>query len=98
MRFAHIYGRVLTLLWPERWLATLLVLGNLGIASIGFLEPILFGRVIDILATSGERSPAENWAATIRLLGIWSLVGAAGIVSGIFVALYADRLAHRRRL
>jgi ATP-binding cassette subfamily B protein len=86
------------MLWPERWLAVVLVAGNLGIAGIGFLEPILFGRVIDVLATSAERSPEANWALTIRLLGIWSVVGVVGIVSGILVALHADRLAHRRRL
>src|SRR5688500_17170853 len=98
MRFLRIYLRVLRLLWPERWLAIALVVGNLAIAGIGFLEPILFGRVIDVLATSAARTPGENWAATIRLLGIWSVVGVVGIVSGILVALHADRLAHRRRL
>src|SRR5262245_43687666 len=98
MRFLRIYGRVLRLLLPERWLAVLLVVGNLGIAGIGFAEPILFGRVIDVLATSAERSPSDNWALTIRLLAIWSVAGATGIVSGILVALHADRLAHRRRL
>jgi ABC-type multidrug transport system fused ATPase/permease subunit len=98
MRFIRIYGRVLRLLWPERWLSAVLVVGNLGIAGIGFLEPILFGRVIDVLATSAERSAEENWNETIRLLGLWSVVGVVGIVSGILVALHADRLAHRRRL
>jgi ATP-binding cassette subfamily B protein len=98
MRFVRIYGRVLRLLWPERWLSVALVVGNLGIAGIGFLEPILFGRVIDVLATSAERSAEANWMETIRLLGIWSVVGVVGILSGILVALHADRLSHRRRL
>ena len=98
MRFVRRYGRVLRLLWPERFLSVVLVAGNIGLAVIGFLEPILFGRVIDVLATSTERSAEENWFQTIRLLGIWSVVGVVGIVSGILVALYADRLAHRRRL
>jgi len=98
MRFVRIYGRVLRLLWPERWLSVVLVIGNFGIAGIGFVEPILFGRVIDVLATDAQRSAEENWAETIRLFGIWSVVGVAGIVSGILVALHADRLAHRRRL
>ena len=47
MRFIRIYGRVLRLLWPERWLSAALIVGNRGIAGLGFLEPILFGRVID---------------------------------------------------
>ena len=98
MHFVRLYGRVLRLLWPERFLSVVLVAGNIGLAVIGFLEPILFGRVIDVLATSAERSAEENWFQTIRLLGLWSVVGVGGIVSGIMVALYADRLAHRRRL
>ncbi len=98
MSFVRVYGRVLRLLWPERWLAVVLVIGNLGLAGITFLEPILFGRVIDVLATSAERSAAENWGETVRLIVIWSLVGAVGIVSGILVALHADRMAHRRKL
>ena len=98
MRFVRVYSRVLRLLWPERWLAVVLVIGNFGIAGITFLEPILFGRVIDVLTTSAERSPEENWAETIRLIVLWSVVGAVGIVSSILVALHADRMAHRRKL
>jgi len=98
MSFVRVYGRVLRLLWPERWLAVVLVIGNLGLAGITFLEPILFGRVIDVLATSAERSAEENWSETVRLIVIWSIVGAVGIVSGILVALHADRMAHRRKL
>jgi glucan exporter ATP-binding protein len=98
MDFLRIYGRVLGLLAPERRLAAVLVFGNLGIAGIGFIEPILFGRVIDLLATSADRTAEDNWAATIRLMGLWSAFGLVGIASGILVALHADRLAHRRRL
>src|SRR5262245_11048904 len=98
MNFVHVYRRVLQLLWPERWLAIALVLGNIVIAGITFLEPILFGRVVDVLATSAQRSAEENWAATIRLVGIWSVVGAVGILSSIMVALHADRMSHRRKL
>jgi ATP-binding cassette, subfamily B, beta-glucan exporter len=98
MRFVRVYSRVLQLLWPERWLAVVLVIGNFAIAGITFLEPILFGRVIDVLTTSAERSAEQNWAETIRLIVLWSVVGAVGIVSSIFVALHADRMAHRRKL
>ena len=98
MRFVRVYSRVLQLLWPERWLAVVLVIGNFAIAGITFLEPILFGRVIDVLTTSAERSVEQNWAETIRLIVLWSVVGAVGIVSSIFVALHADRMAHRRKL
>jgi ATP-binding cassette subfamily B protein len=98
MSFIRVYSRVLRLLWPERWLAVVLVIGNLGIAGITFLEPILFGRVIDVLATSAERGPEESWSETMRLVAIWSAVGAVGILSSILVALHADRMSHRRKL
>lgn len=98
MEFLRIYARVLGLLRPERRLAVALAVGNLGIAALGFIEPILFGRVIDVLATSGERTPSANWTLTIQLMGLWCAAGLIGIAASIMVALHADRLAHRRRL
>ena len=47
---------------------------------------------------SGWRTIEENWAETVRLMAFWITVGITGILSGILVALYADRLAHRRRM
>ena len=41
--------------------------------------PILFGRVIDVLATSAQRSQDENWAMTLRLMALWCAVGVGGI-------------------
>ncbi|MEK9967834.1 MAG: glucan ABC transporter ATP-binding protein/ permease [Ferrovibrio sp.] len=98
MGFLAIYGRVLALLEPEKRLAFLLVLANIGLAGVGFIEPILFGRIIDVLTNPGGASPDENWMHTIELLGLWCAAGLAGILAGILVALHADRLAHRRRL
>lgn len=98
MGFGQVYARVLSLLWPERRLAVVLVVGNLGVAGISFIEPILFGRVVDVLATSATRSADENWSLTMRLMGIWCAVGFFGILASILVALHADRMAHRRRL
>jgi ATP-binding cassette subfamily B protein len=98
MEFARIYGRVLGLLRPEAALATILAIANLGIAGIGFVEPILFGKLIDVLAGTAGRSPEENWNETLRLMGWWCVAGVTSIVAGILVALHSDRLAHRRRL
>ncbi len=98
MEFFRIYRRVLGLLRPERGLAATLALGNLGVAGLSFVEPILFGKVIDVLATSATRSQAENWSETIRLMAMWCGVGGLGIAASIVIALHADRLAHRRRL
>jgi ATP-binding cassette subfamily B protein len=98
MEFARIYARVLGLLKPELPLAVTLTVANLGLAAIGFVEPILFGKVIDVLATSETRTSDENWAETIRLMGFWCAAGMTGIFAGILVALHSDRLSHRRRV
>jgi len=86
----RIYMRVLGLLAPEKGLAILLALANLALAGVYFLEPWLFGRVVDALA--GTKT-AEAW----RLILTWAGVGFGGVVASVLVSLHADRLAHRRR-
>ncbi len=98
MEFMRVYGRVLALLGPEKKLGWLLAIANVGLAGISFIEPVLFGRIIDVLSAS-DKNPADvTWAETLRLLGLWCAAGLVGITAGILVALHADRLAHRRRL
>ncbi|MGE0719888.1 MAG: glucan ABC transporter ATP-binding protein/ permease [Alphaproteobacteria bacterium] len=94
----RIYGRVLGLLWPERRLVAMLGLANVALATLPFLEPLLFGRVVDTLASAGGRPADDVWSDALRLLAIWAVIGIAGIVANMAVALYADRLAHRNRL
>ena len=96
MGFLPLYRRVLDMLGPDRRVAWRLSLAGTLLAGLTFLEPVLFGRVVDSLATGGEAG--EVWVRTLRLLGIWALVGIAGIVANVLVALFADRLAHRNRL
>jgi ATP-binding cassette subfamily B protein len=98
MVFLRLYLRVLAELGPERRLAALLAGANVLLAFLTFLEPVLFGRVVDTLAGSATRPPAEVWSATLTLLGLWAAVGLGGIVANILVALQSDRLAHRNRL
>ncbi|BBK38189.1 beta-(1--_2)glucan export ATP-binding/permease protein NdvA [Allostella sp. ATCC 35155] len=98
MTFFTVYRRVLGLLAPERRIVLWLAAANLVLATLPFLEPLLFGKVVDTLAASGGRAPADVWADAIVLLGIWGLVGVGGIVANMLVALHADRLAHRNRL
>ncbi|MDC8014775.1 glucan ABC transporter ATP-binding protein/ permease [Tahibacter soli] len=86
-----IYLRVIGLLAPEKGLAATLAIANLALAGVFFLEPWLFGRVVDALAGT-ERHDA--W----RLIGLWAAVGFGGVIASVWVSLYADRLAHRRRL
>ncbi|HLI17307.1 MAG TPA: ATP-binding cassette domain-containing protein, partial [Rhodanobacteraceae bacterium] len=90
MSILRLYFRVLGLLAPERVLAIVLSVANLALAGVLFLEPMLFGRVIDALS-----KPRGNaWL----LIGAWALVGFGGVVVGALVSLNADRMAHRRRL
>ena len=98
MGFFTVYRRVLALLAPERRLVMLLGLANLALATLPFLEPLLFGRVVDTLASSAGRPPEAVWADAVVLLVLWGLVGIGGIVANMTVALHADRLAHRNRL
>jgi glucan exporter ATP-binding protein len=95
MSFIRLYARVLGLLSAERNLAITLAIANVAVASLQFLEPVLFGRVIDVL--TGQEG-AAIWAESVPLLVVWGTVGIGGIVANMLVALHADRLAHRRRL
>jgi glucan exporter ATP-binding protein len=98
MRFLRIYGRVFGLLGRDRRLAGLLAVANLLVSVLLFLDPILFGRVIALLARSDEMPRATLWQQAVYLLGIWAAVGAVGILANMAVALYSERMAHRNRL
>ena len=91
MSIWQVYLRVITLLGPERRLASWLAAANLALAGILLLEPWLFGHVIDSLVA---QSPALAW----KFIGYWAAFGLFGILAGVWVSLQADRLAHRRRL
>lgn len=84
-----IYRRSFGLLRNEKALATLLMIAGIGVAAVQLLEPILFGHVIDALTKE------TNFA---RFLGYWGGLGIFNAVVSIFLAVVADRLAHRQRL
>jgi ATP-binding cassette subfamily B protein len=92
------YAHVLAQLAPERRLAILLVLANLALACAQFVEPVLFGRIIDKLtgAQVAQRNP--TWPELTPLMGAWVGFGLFSIAAAVVVALHADRLSHRRRL
>ena len=92
-----IYGRVLGLLKPVRGLAITLAIANLALAAVPFLDPILFGKAVDLLANAATRGAEATYRDGIRIFGLWAAVGIVGIVARILVALYADRLAHTQR-
>lgn len=98
MKFIRLYGRVLALLAADRSVAIGLAFAALALAGLSFLEPVLFGRVVDLLARS-ERLPAEAlWTEAFALLALWGAVGLSGIGANVAVALLSDRMAHRNRL
>jgi glucan exporter ATP-binding protein len=98
MNLLRLYGRVLGLLGPEAWLGWFLAAANLALAAAMFAEPVLFGRIIDALAGS-QKAGAEplTFTSLLPLLGAWAGFGLFTILCGVFIALHADRLSHRRR-
>ena len=77
MSCLRLYRRVLALLAPERGLAITLGMANEALAAAGFLGPLLFGSIVDTLASSGERAGHETWQQILLLLGSWGLIGVA---------------------
>jgi ATP-binding cassette, subfamily B, beta-glucan exporter len=98
MRFFRVYGRVLGLLGRDIRVAGFLALANLIVAGLQFLDPVLFGRVVNLLARSDHMAPNTLWHEAAILLGIWVAVGIGGIIINIAVALRTERLAHRHRI
>jgi glucan exporter ATP-binding protein len=97
MNIFRLYGRVLTLLGSESRLAWALALANMALAAAQFAEPVLLGRIIDTLTGAQTRGEAPSWPQLSGLLAAWAAFGLFTIICGTAIALYADRLAHRRR-
>jgi len=90
MSLFRLYTRVLKLLGKEARLGLILAIANLLLAATQFAEPVLFGRIVDVLTGKGG---ASAWP----LLAAWVGFGLFTIVASAVVALQADRLAHRQR-
>jgi glucan exporter ATP-binding protein len=98
MNLLRLYGRVLALLGPEAGLGWFLAIANLALAAAMFAEPVLFGRIIDALASSQKAGATPlTFTTLLPLLGAWAGFGLFSILCGVFIALHADRLSHRRR-
>ena len=98
MHFLRLYWRVLALLAADRWVAVGLTFAAFALAGLSFLEPVLFGRVVDLLSRSERLSHAALWSEAFALLALWGAVGLSGIGANVAVALLSDRMAHRNRL
>ena len=97
MGFFHLYYRALKLLGSDQRLGWILAFANLTLACALFAEPILFGRVIDALSRTPGVSGSGVWEAVWPLLSMWMGFGLFTIACSTAVALFSDRLAHRRR-
>src|SRR5438045_8566864 len=92
----RLYTRVLELLGREARLGWILAGANLCLAAAQFAEPVLFGRIVDVLSgnpSTGMFASSSPWP----LLLAWVAFGLFTIGCGAAVALHADRLAHRQR-
>ena len=97
MTLLRLYARVLGLLGSQRTLGWVLALANVALAAAGLAEPVLFGRIIDALANVQGTGGSLDWARLTPLVTAWVCFGLFLIVCGALVALYADKLAHKRR-
>jgi glucan exporter ATP-binding protein len=92
----RLYTRVLELLGKEARLGWILAGANLLLAGAQFAEPVLFGRIVDVLSGKPAPGPLSSSSAW-PLLAAWVAFGLFTIGCSAAVALNADKLAHRQR-
>lgn len=93
MSIFSLYTRVLELLGKEARLGWLLAFANLLLAASQFAEPVLFGRIVDVLSGNAVAGSNSAWP----FLMAWVAFGLFTIACSALVALQADRLSHRQR-
>jgi ATP-binding cassette, subfamily B, beta-glucan exporter len=98
MSLVSLYGRVLKLLGSELRLGIFLAVANVLLAIAAFAEPTLFGKIINVLSTQRPAGQSVSFDEVAHLIFLWIGFGIFAICAGVFVALHADRLSHRRRL
>ncbi len=89
MSLFRVYLRAVGLLADQRWLTIGLVAAGGAVALVQVYEQVLFGRVVDALAT---REPAAPYIIQ------WAGLGLIAIIASVMISVLADRLAHRHRL
>jgi ABC-type bacteriocin/lantibiotic exporter with double-glycine peptidase domain len=98
MWILRLYSRVLGQLGSDLRIGALLAAANVALAIAAFAEPILFGRIIDVLTRPANPDAPVTLGTLSPLLLAWVAFGLFSIGAGVLVALHADRLSHRRRL
>src|ERR1700730_13093898 len=96
MSMLRLYTRVLELLGKEARLGWILAGANLLLAGAQIAEPVLCGRIGDVLSgkpSTGMFASSSPWP----LLLAWAAFGLFTIGCSAAVALHADKLAHRQR-
>src|SRR6201982_960315 len=96
MSLFRLYARVLELLGKEARLGWILAGANLLLAGAQFAEPVLFGRIVDVLSGKPSAAPPA-WSPAWPLLAAWAAFALFTILCSAAVAIHADRLAHRQR-
>jgi glucan exporter ATP-binding protein len=89
MNLFKTYKRALEMLLREGRSVYFLAIANAGIGFVQLAEPMLFGAIVDALASS---RPTSAYIMT------WALIGIIGIIANVVVSVAADRMAHRCRL
>jgi ATP-binding cassette subfamily B protein len=99
MWLIRLYIRVLGQLGSDIRVGAVLSLANVALAISAFAEPILFGRIIDVLTRAQiPGTPPVTFRVLTPLIVAWVAFGFFSIGAGALVALHADKLSHRRRL
>src|SRR3954449_6197412 len=98
MWLIRLYSRVLGQLGSDLRVGAWLSLANVALAITAFAEPILFGRIIDVLTRAQiPGAPPVTFGTLTPLIVAWVTFGLFTIGAGVLVALHADRLSHRAR-
>jgi ATP-binding cassette, subfamily B, beta-glucan exporter len=84
----QVYARALSYLGVFRFKVSLIVIANIVLAVITIAEPVLFGHIVDAMASSGDVTP---------MLALWAAFGLFNTIAFVLVSREADRLAHNRR-
>jgi len=95
--FWKIYARALGLLGVQKNLAWGLSAANIALACALFIEPILFGKIIDALSKMDKETEGGIWESISPILLVWIGFGLFTIFCSTLIALFSDRLAHSRR-